>query len=133
VRKTGLGALPLWFEQGETARALVTPGQLHLGFFSVGGEKNFTPVLALLVALGIPWAIVCDGGPFRADTGRGHIFRQVLKVDFRTSDASRRGTRSGPGGQRVRHRSSPSTTSSVKLWSSLTSSRSRLALSKSGR
>lgn len=56
-----------------------------------------------------------------------------LSVDFRTSDASRRGTHSGPGGQRVRHRSSPSTTSSVKLWSSVTSSRSRLALSKSGR
>lgn len=59
--------------------------------------------------------------------------RRVLKVDFRTSDASRRGTHSGPGGQRLRHRSSPSTTSSVKLWSSVTSSRSRRALSKSGR
>ena len=56
-----------------------------------------------------------------------------LSVDFRTSDAPRRGTHSGPGGQRVRHRSSPSTTWSVKLWSSVTSSRSRLALSKSGR
>jgi len=78
--ETELGALPLWFEQSEMARALGTPGQLHLGFCSVGGEKNFTPVLALLVALGIPWAIVCDGGPFRADTGHGHIFRQVLKA-----------------------------------------------------
>ncbi len=96
--ETELGALPLWFEQSEMARVLGTPGQLHLGFFSVGGEKNFTPVLALLVALGIPWAIVCDGGPFRADTGRGHIFRQVLKAG--TGDSALRAfvdTRLGVG------------------------------------
>jgi len=83
--ETELGALPLWFEQSETARTLGTPGQLHLGFFSVGGEKNFTPVLALLVALGIPWVIVCDGGPFRADMGDSHIFRQVLNAGARDS------------------------------------------------
>jgi energy-coupling factor transporter ATP-binding protein EcfA2 len=83
--ETELGTLPLWFEQSETARTLGTPGQLHLGFFSVGSEKNFTPVLALLVALGIPWAIVCDGGPFRADMGGSHIFRQVLNAGARDS------------------------------------------------
>jgi energy-coupling factor transporter ATP-binding protein EcfA2 len=83
--ETELGALPLWFEQSETARTLGTPGQLHLGFFSVGGEKHFTPVLALLVALGIPWVIVCDGGPFRADMGGSHIFRQVLNAGARDS------------------------------------------------
>ncbi|MHB8262319.1 MAG: AAA family ATPase [Acidimicrobiales bacterium] len=80
--ETELGALPVWFEQNKTAATstLATPGQLNLGFYSVGGETNFTPVLALLVALGIPWVIVCDGGPFRADMGRNHIFRQVLKA-----------------------------------------------------
>ena len=78
--ETELGALPVWFEESETARALGAPGRLHLGFFSVGGEKHFTAVLALLVALGIPWVIVCDGGPFRADMGGGHIFRQVIEA-----------------------------------------------------
>lgn len=81
--ETELGALPLWFEQSEIARTLGTPGQLHLGFFSVGGEKHFTPALALLVALGIPWVIVCDGGPFRPDMGGSHIFRQVLNAGAR--------------------------------------------------
>jgi len=81
--ETELGALPLWFEQSEIARTLGTPGQLHLGFFSVGGEKHFTPALALLVALGIPWVIVCDGGPFRPDMGSSHIFRQVLNAGAR--------------------------------------------------
>ncbi|MGH8987757.1 MAG: ATP-dependent nuclease [Acidimicrobiales bacterium] len=78
--ETELGALPLWFERSETARALGTPAHLHLGFFSVGGEKHFVPVLALLFALGIPWVIVCDGGPFRADMRGSHIFRQVLSA-----------------------------------------------------
>lgn len=83
--ETELGALPLWFEQSKTARRLETPGRPHLGFFSVGGEKNFTPVLALLVALRIPWVIVCDGGAFRADMGGSHIFRQVLNAGARDS------------------------------------------------
>lgn len=77
---TELGALPLWFEQSGTAQTLGTPGRLHLGFFSVGGEDHFLPVLALLVALGIPWVIICDGGAFRVDKGGKHIFRQVLKA-----------------------------------------------------
>lgn len=78
--ETELGALPLWFEQSETAQHLGSPGRLHLGLYSVGGENNYLPLLALLVALGIPWVIVCDGGPFRADKGGNHIFRQVLKA-----------------------------------------------------
>ncbi|MDA8062842.1 MAG: AAA family ATPase, partial [Actinomycetota bacterium] len=83
--ETELGAFPVWFEESKTARALGAPRRLHLEFFSVGGEKHFTSVLALLVALGIPWVIVCDGGPFRADMGSGHIFRQVLEAGTETA------------------------------------------------
>ena len=75
---TELGALPPWFEKSETARRHRGPGQLSLGFFSVGGERHFTAVLELLVALGVPWAIVCDGGAFRPDTGKGNVLRQLL-------------------------------------------------------
>jgi hypothetical protein len=84
--ETEIGALPLWFEKSETARTHGTPGRLHLGFYSVGGENNFVPLLALLVPLGIPWAIVCDGGLFRPDKGGNHIYRQVLKSGARNSN-----------------------------------------------
>jgi energy-coupling factor transporter ATP-binding protein EcfA2 len=77
---TELGALPAWFERSETASRLGGPAQLSLGFFSVDGEQHFTPLLAFLVALGVPWAIVCDGGAFRPDTRKGNILRQFLEA-----------------------------------------------------
>lgn len=84
--ETELGLFPRWFdrisdEKGEGARS--SP---HLGFFSVRGDKNFTAPLALLAALDIPWAIICDGAPFGPEAGGNHIFKQVIKAGAATDD-----------------------------------------------
>ena len=75
--ETELGALPLWFAKSPIAKELGDPQSLHLAFYAVGSEDHFKAPLTLLAALGIPWVIVCDGGPLRVDMGRKHLFRQV--------------------------------------------------------
>ena len=75
--ETELGALPLWFAKSSSAQTLGDPRRHHLALYSVGGETHFKAPLTLLAALGIPWIIVCDGGPLRPDTGNKHLFRQV--------------------------------------------------------
>jgi hypothetical protein len=75
--ETELGALPLWFAKGSTAKEFGDPRSRHLVFYSVGGEDHFKAPLTLLAALGVPWVIVCDGGPLRIDKGRKHLFCQV--------------------------------------------------------
>jgi len=75
--ETELGALPLWFAKSPAASTLGNLQSLNLAFYSVGGEDHFKAPLTLLAALRIPWVIVCDGGPLRADKGRKHLFRQV--------------------------------------------------------
>jgi Overcoming lysogenization defect protein-like, TOPRIM domain/AAA domain, putative AbiEii toxin, Type IV TA system len=84
--ETELGALPVWFARSPAARNLGTPQSLHLASYSVGGEDHFKAPLTLLAALGIPWVIVCDGGPFRADKGHKHLFCQVSAAGAASPD-----------------------------------------------
>ncbi len=71
--ETELGALPRLFAKSKTTRK---PADSSLAFFSVGGDQNFTPILALLIALGIPYAIICDGNAFGPECSQ-HIFKQL--------------------------------------------------------
>jgi hypothetical protein len=83
--ETELGALPLWFAKSTAAKELGDPRTLNLAFYAVGSEDHFKAPLTLLAALGIPWAIVCDGGPFRVDMGRKQLFRQGAAVGAASS------------------------------------------------
>jgi hypothetical protein len=74
---TELAALPAWFAKSTTARRHRGPEELHLAFYSVGGDQDFRPFLSYLERFGVPWAVVCDGAAFRLDI-RKHIFEQVL-------------------------------------------------------
>jgi predicted ATPase len=75
--ETELGALPLWFAKSAAAARVGDPRSRHLAIYSVGSDTHFRTPLTLLAALGIPWVIVCDGGPFGPRAGGNHIFRQV--------------------------------------------------------
>ncbi len=83
---TELGALPLWFAKSRAARELGDPESLHLGFYNVGGDTHFKAPLVLLVALGIPWAIVCGGWLFDPHFRGNHIFRQVAAAGAGATD-----------------------------------------------
>jgi hypothetical protein len=74
---TEQAALPIWFAKSTTAGRHRAPGDLHLAFYSVGGDQDFRPFIGYLHRFGVPWAVVCDGAAFRFDV-RGHIFEQVL-------------------------------------------------------
>ena len=79
--ETELGALPLWFSQCAPTLDLKSPGEVDLGFWSVGGDTNFQAYVAVLRALAIPWALVCDGAAFDVEKRQTtHIFEQVLRV-----------------------------------------------------
>jgi len=84
--ETELGALPRWFSKSASAARLGDPRRLHLAFYSVGGENQFKASLILLVALRIPWVIVCDGGALRPDKGGNHIFRQIAGASASSPD-----------------------------------------------
>lgn len=80
--ETELGALPAWFRRCSADIGCQPPGDLDLGFWSVGGDTNFRTYLAVLQSLAIPWALVCDGAAFDVQTRktRSHIFDQVIKA-----------------------------------------------------
>ena len=75
--ETELGALPTWFAKSAAAHRYGTPGDLQIGFYSVGGDQSFGTFVRYLDRFGVPWAISCDGAAFRFDRGH-HIFEQVL-------------------------------------------------------
>jgi predicted ATPase len=77
---TELGALPLWFAKSKVAQEIGDPESLHLGFYNVNGDTHFKAPLSLLVALGVPWAIVCGGWLFDPQFRGQHIFRQVVRA-----------------------------------------------------
>lgn len=76
---TELAALPTWFAASKTAEGHRSPDDLHLAFYTVGGDQSFRPFLAYLDRFGVPWGVVCDGGAFRFDV-HSHIFEQVLSA-----------------------------------------------------
>lgn len=80
---TERGTLPRWFESCPAAGSNMTPDDLDLAFYSVGGDKNFRTLVSVLEALAIPWVLVCDGAIFSVRQ-RQHIFEQVLgaRVDI---------------------------------------------------
>jgi energy-coupling factor transporter ATP-binding protein EcfA2 len=81
--ETELGALPAWFKRCAASIRCKPPGDLDLGFWSVGGDNNFRTYVAVLRALAIPWALICDGAAFDVEKRQGrhpHIFDQVLKA-----------------------------------------------------
>lgn len=81
---TEQGALSTWFAKSLEARKRGAPEDLNLLLFSVGGDQNFRPFIALLAAFGIPWAVVCDGKVFRDRQEKGEsktsVFRQLAEV-----------------------------------------------------
>ena len=79
--ETELGALPEWFAAAASDAELEGPEELDLGFYCVGGDQHFFPVLTLLQSLGIPWVAICDGAAFDAvKAHRWHVFRQVFEA-----------------------------------------------------
>src|SRR5260370_23218021 len=72
------GALPEWFSKSATASRLGTPEALNVVIFSGDGDQNFVTFVTFLRAVGIPWAIVCDGSVFRFGASPRQIFAQVL-------------------------------------------------------
>ena len=81
--ETELGALPSWFRDSATTIGCKAPGDLDLGFLSVGGDRNFQAYIAALNALAIPWVLICDGAAFDVEKRQArnpHIFDQVLKA-----------------------------------------------------
>jgi ABC-type Mn2+/Zn2+ transport system ATPase subunit len=62
--ETELGALPSWFRDSSAKIGCKPPGDLDLGFLSVGGDTNFQAYIAALNALAIPWVLICDGAAF---------------------------------------------------------------------
>lgn len=77
---TELGALPEWFGKSQTAQRLGTPDALNIAIFSVDGDTSFGTFVAFLHALGIRWAIVCDGSVYKFGTGKKQIFEQVASA-----------------------------------------------------
>lgn len=75
--ETELAALPTWFSKSPTAARHRGPDDLHILFYSVGGDQSFQSFVSYLDRFGIPWAVVCDGAAFRFDR-RKHIFEQVV-------------------------------------------------------
>jgi energy-coupling factor transporter ATP-binding protein EcfA2 len=81
--ETELGALPVWFRDCSARMGCKSPGELDLGFWSVGGDRNFQTYVAALNALAIPWVLICDGAVFdveKRQASNPHIFDQVLKA-----------------------------------------------------
>lgn len=78
--ETELGALPGWLARCAAAAKCRTPEALDLAFYSVGGDTGFAAPLMVLVALGIPWVVICDGAAFDATRTRDHIFAQVSRA-----------------------------------------------------
>jgi energy-coupling factor transporter ATP-binding protein EcfA2 len=81
--ETELGALPLWFRSCSAQMGCKPPGELDLGLWSVGGDRNFQTYMAALNALAIPWVLICDGAAFdveKRQASNPHIFDQVLKA-----------------------------------------------------
>jgi hypothetical protein len=74
---TELAALSTWFARSATAQRQRAPDDLHVAFYSVGGDQDFLPFISYLERFGVPWVVVCDGAAFRFDIGK-HIFEQVL-------------------------------------------------------
>lgn len=74
---TELGSLPIWFAKSSTTRRHGSPEDLHIAFYSVGGDQSFGTFIRYLDRFSVPWAIICDGAAFRFDKGR-HIFHQVI-------------------------------------------------------
>ncbi len=84
---TELGALPVWFRSAASVRGLPAPEELDLGFHCVAGDKNFKVPVAVLIGLGIPWAVVCDGAIFNlARNNPSHLFRQVAAAGYTAPD-----------------------------------------------
>jgi len=82
--ETELGALPAWFRRCAAGIGLKSPGDLDLGFWSVGGDTNFRTYVAVLQALAIPWVLICDGAAFDVEKRQArnpHIFDQVLRAN----------------------------------------------------
>jgi len=77
---TELGALPEWFAKSPIAQKLGTPDSLNVEIFSVDGDQGYGTFVRFLHGLGVPWAIVCDGGIFRLGAGKPQIFEQILKA-----------------------------------------------------
>jgi OLD-like protein len=75
---TELGALPEWFGKSQTAQQLGTPDTLNVAIFSVDGDTSFGTFVTYLHALGIRWAIVCDGAIYKFGAGKKQIFEQVI-------------------------------------------------------
>ena len=75
---TELGALPEWFSKSLVAQRHGTPDALNLVIFSVDGDQGFGTFVAFLHAVGVPWAVVCDGSAYLFGHGRRQIFEQVL-------------------------------------------------------
>jgi AAA domain, putative AbiEii toxin, Type IV TA system len=82
--ETELGALPAWFKLCAAGIGHKPPGDLDLGFWSVGGDNNFRTYVAVLQALAIPWVLICDGAAFDVEKRQArnpHIFDQILKAN----------------------------------------------------
>jgi len=75
--ETELAALPTWFSKSPTAARHRGPDDLHILFYSVGGDQSFQSFVSYLDRFGIPWVVVCDGAAFRFDR-RKNIFEQVI-------------------------------------------------------
>jgi hypothetical protein len=79
--ETELGVLPTWFREAAEGARIATPDELDLGFYCVGGDSNFKPMITLLHGLGIPFAVICDGAIFNVEGSRTrHIFTQVCNA-----------------------------------------------------
>lgn len=77
---TELGALPEWFGKSQTAQRLGTPDTLNIAVFSVDGDTSFGTFITFLHALGIRWAVVCDGAVYKFGTGKKQIFEQAASA-----------------------------------------------------
>jgi energy-coupling factor transporter ATP-binding protein EcfA2 len=75
---TELGALPEWFGKSATAKKHGTPDALNVDIFSVDSDTGYGTSVRFLHGLGVPWAIVCDGGILRFGTGKSQVFKQVI-------------------------------------------------------
>jgi hypothetical protein len=77
---TELGGLPEWFAKSATARHSGAPDAVNIVTFSVDGDQGFKTIVAFLHALGVPWAIVCDGSVYQFGHAKSQIFEQVLNA-----------------------------------------------------
>jgi hypothetical protein len=83
---TELGSLPEWFGKSATAKKHGSPDVLNLDIFSVGGDNGYGTFVRFLHGLGVPWAIVCDGGILRFGGGKAQIFKQVINAGVTTQE-----------------------------------------------